>query len=296
MLKNLGKKVGKIVDSTISRAGSLTSKGVEKAGFSKTADFIEETSSMVGKASNAGISLGTQAAQGVYQTAKGQITKDFDERNEGVDELKDAGKRVVVGLGQTLKSGATNTYETGAGLLTKDYGRAKHGARNLAQLGIVALTAVSVIDLVNGPDIVVAQEIQALNAGLEGDVHPVTGVPFEMNTIEHDGQVIQDVFPIFSSAYDVTLPESTYLASDHAHFSFANAQLLQSLQVDPALASEMGLTHADIIALENGTTPEGFVWHHHEEPGKLQLVTEAEHNATAHTGGRFIWGGGSEYR
>lgn len=296
MLKSMGKGLGKLVDATISGAGNLAGQGVEKAGFPQTADFIDETAGLVGKASNAGISLAGQAAQGVFQTAKGQLAKDSSERDEGIDELKVAGKRVVKGLGQTIKMGAMNTYETGAGILTKDYDRAKYGARNLAQLGIVAFTAVSVIDLVDGTDAVVAQEIQAINAELDGSVHPVTGVPFEMNTIEHEGQVIQDVFPVFESSYNATIPESMYLTSDNTHFDYANTQLLESLQADPALAGQLGFTQADLVALENNTAPDSYVWHHHEEPGTLQLVKEVEHNATAHTGGRFIWGGGSEYR
>lgn len=125
MLKDLGKGLGAIVDTAISQTGSFVSKGVKKTGLTETAAFVEETTAMIGKASNAGLFLTGQAAQGVYQAAKGQLTQDTYERAEGVDELKDASKRVVSGLGQTLKMGATNTYETGAGLLTKDYDRAE---------------------------------------------------------------------------------------------------------------------------------------------------------------------------
>ncbi len=296
MLKDIGKSIGKLMDTTISGAGNLASKGVEKAGLPQVADFIDETASLVGKASNASIAMTGQAMQGVYQTAKGQLTKDTIERDEGVDELKDAGRRVVRGIGQTIKMGATNTYETGVGLLTKDYERAKYGALNLAKMGVVAFTAVSVIDIVGGVDVAEAEEIQAINAGLEGDVHPVTGVPFEMNTIEHNGQIIQDVFPVFDSQYDAHIPEDMYLASDDIHFGFANEQLVQELETNPMLANQMGLTQTDIQGLSNNITPEGYVWHHHEQPGVLQLVNEADHDATAHTGGRFIWGGGSEYR
>ncbi|MER1987994.1 MAG: HNH endonuclease [Solibacillus sp.] len=296
MLKILGEGLGSIIDTTFKGAGNLASKGAKQVGLEQTADFIEETAQMVGKASNAGLSLTGQTAQGIYQTAKGQLTQDAFERNEGVDELKDAGKRLVTGLGQTLKMGATNTYETGAGLLTKDFDRAKHGAKNLAQLGIVAFTAVSIIDIIDSADAVAAQEIQTINASLDGSTHPISGVPFETNTITHDGLLIEEVFPVFTSAYDVMLPESTYLASDSSHFNYANAQLLQSIEGNPALAGQIGLTQADLAALQSGSTPEGYVWHHHEEPGKLQLVSEVDHSTTAHTGGRFIWAGGSEYR
>lgn len=141
-----------------------------------------------------------------------------------------------------------------------------------------------------------AQEIQSINANLDGSLHPVSGVPFETNTFAYDGEIIQDVFPVFEAAYEVTIPDSIYLASDEAHFNYANAQLAQHIQFSPSFAADVGLTQSDLFALQSGATPEGYVWHHHEEPGKLQLVSEEQHSATAHTGGRFIWGGGSEYR
>ena len=128
VLKSLTKGLGNLVDDVISGSGSLVSKGVEKVGFDKAADFIEETAGMVGKASSVGIATTGQVAEGIYKTAKGQIQKDAEERADGVDELKDAGGRIMRGIGSTIKMGAKNTYETGAGLVTKDYDRAKGGA------------------------------------------------------------------------------------------------------------------------------------------------------------------------
>ena len=296
VLKNFSKGLGNLVGDVISGSGNLVSKGVEKVGFEKTADFIGETAGMVGKASSAGIATTGQVAEGIYKTAKGQIQKDTDERTDGVDELKDAGGRVIRGIGSAIKMGAKNTYETGAGLVTKDYDRAKGGARNLAQLGIVMLTAVSVIDLMDGPDAVTAQEIQSMNMGLVGDVHPITGVPFELSTVEFDGQLVEGAFPVFNSAFETELPGSLYLTTDSMHFRFANVQLAEAIEHQPSLAAELHLTPQQVEDLHNNVTPEGYVWHHHEQPGVLQLVEEDVHNTTAHTGGRFIWGGGSEYR
>ena len=51
------KGIGKLVDSTISGAGNFASKGVEKAGLPQVVDFIDETASLVGKASNVGNSM-----------------------------------------------------------------------------------------------------------------------------------------------------------------------------------------------------------------------------------------------
>lgn len=39
-----------------------------------------------------------------------------------------------------------------------------------------------------------------------------------------------------------------------------------------------------------GKTPRGYVWHHHQDTGKLQLVNKTIHQKTGHTGGKSIWG------
>ena len=40
----------------------------------------------------------------------------------------------------------------------------------------------------------------------------------------------------------------------------------------------------------------GLTWHHTEVPGKMQLVDAKLHDKCRHTGGRNIWGGGSDCR
>ena len=50
--------------------------------------------------------------------------------------------------------------------------------------------------------------------------------------------------------------------------------MYQAIQEDPNLANELGLSQTDVQALEKGQTPEGYTWHHSEEPGVLQLVDE----------------------
>ena len=48
--------------------------------------------------------------------------------------------------------------------------------------------------------------------------------------------------------------------------------------------------------IEDGETPDGYTWHHDAEAGKMQLVDFETHQKTGHTGGRYIWGGGTENR
>lgn len=48
--------------------------------------------------------------------------------------------------------------------------------------------------------------------------------------------------------------------------------------------------------IKKGKDPIGYVWHHHQDPGKMQLVDRKVHDYVQHTGGRTIWGGGNYYR
>ena len=86
------------------------------------------------------------------------------------------------------------------------------------------------------------------------------------------------------------------MASNDTQFSYANDSLYEEIQQNPELAEEIGLTQADLQGLANGETPDGYVWHHHEEPGVSQLVNEETHHQTGHTGGQKLWAGGSENR
>jgi DNase/tRNase domain of colicin-like bacteriocin len=36
----------------------------------------------------------------------------------------------------------------------------------------------------------------------------------------------------------------------------------------------------------------GFTWHHHQVPGKMQLVLEDTHGSVSHLGGNKLWGEG----
>lgn len=133
------------------------------------------------------------------------------------------------------------------------------------------------------------------NESLEGDRHPISGVEFDRKTIElPDGSKVEGVFPTFESKFDAQLDESQYNESDAKHFKEANGQLKDAIENNPELKEQF--TDEQLEQIEAGDTPEGYVWHHSEEPGTLQLVDITEHAQTGHTGGRSVWGGGSDNR
>lgn len=146
-----------------------------------------------------------------------------------------------------------------------------------------------------GNDEKISYEIHTRNESLEGDRHPITGVPFERKTVEDsDGNEVTGVFPEFDSDFDAQLPEDLYEASDKEQFAECNRQLKEAVEKDPELAKKFSSEQLEQI--KNFDTPDGYTWHHNEEKGKMQLADSDIHAKTGHTGGKTIWGGGNENR
>lgn len=132
------------------------------------------------------------------------------------------------------------------------------------------------------------------NESLEGDIHPITGVPFERKEVDVNGEKVEGVFPQFESVCTVELPNELHQASNKEQFSHANEKLREAVASDPELSSTF--TDEQLEQIENGDRPDGYVWHHAENPGELQLVNREIHDSTGHTGGQAVWGGGSQNR
>lgn len=138
------------------------------------------------------------------------------------------------------------------------------------------------------------EHIKCRNENLEGQEHPETGVPFERRQVEVDGKQYEVVVPEFESSYDAKLPENMYEASDREQFKECNSQLKNEVATNKDLREQFD--EEQLEQIENGDTPDGYTWHHDAEAGKMQLVDTETHQKTGHTGGRSIWGGGTESR
>ncbi|MFC4620415.1 HNH endonuclease [Camelliibacillus cellulosilyticus] len=60
------------------------------------------------------------------------------------------------------------------------------------------------------------------------------------------------------------------------------------IQSNPNLKNKF--TEDEIELFKNGIVPERFIWHHHQDPGRMQLVDFETHRKTGHTDGYKIWG------
>jgi hypothetical protein len=316
-IRGLGKGLGKA-------AGFVVGKPIEFIGGVTGIDLIEDVGKGVQKASEFAGDTAGQVVSGAVSTVSGMINEDPLKRDKGLGEMGNAVSRTAKGVVVTAKNAIHDGGDVIVGFMDGDHARIKKGASNLAitvAVGALAVGVIDVVDGVDGGDVAHAETVDSPNASaptesvpydvdgdgpvtiettndhLVGSVHPETNVFFEENTVElPNGQEVTGVYPVFDAEYEVEMDESIYLQSDYVHFSYANAELYDAIQSDPQIATEIGLTEQDIQALANGDTPEGFTWHHSEEPGVLQLVDDDIHANTGHDGGRELWGGGEGYR
>lgn len=293
MIKNLAKKAGRVVKTGVTGLGEVVSQGVGNVGGEKSAQWIREASKGVGAASGASVELAGRVTEGAYKTIKGQYKQDIDTRAEGLEDMKESAYTVGKSIVSLVKNTSSSVYETGAGLATKDYVRMRAGLWKGSQIAVVAFAAVGVVDFIDGGDIVFAESI---NDHHEGTSHPITDVPFERTEIQYAGETISGVYPVFESEFTAQLQTGEYTLSDVAHEKIANLQLYEAIQQNPSLQYDLGLTDEEVHSLQSNVTPEGYTWHHHEQPGQIQLVESSVHDQTGHTGGRHIWGGGTEAR
>ncbi|QRN32430.1 HNH endonuclease [Pectobacterium brasiliense] len=135
--------------------------------------------------------------------------------------------------------------------------------------------------------------LKTINESKEGQTGE-DGVTYERRTVEVNGVEIEGVFPQFDSAIDVHLPEQLIQAKDSAQAEYANQALKEKVNNDPDFAQQF--SDEQLEQIENGETPDGYTWHHNEDPGKIQLIKTEDHQNNRHTGGKVIWGGGKENR
>jgi hypothetical protein len=107
-------------------------------------------------------------------------------------------------------------------------------------------------------------------------------------------KLVRGVFPKFKSFFDVKLPRNLYLKSDYIQFNECMTQLKRMIEKNPKFSKRF--SHEQLKQIRNGDIPDGYVWHHNEKTGIIQLIEKRFHNSCRHTGGRYIWGGGSAYR
>ncbi len=236
------------------------------------------------------------ASQGVVDTTIGLVKKDKELRSEGLSEIGGATWNVAKGMVKGVWYTSRNMYDVVAGVVGKDQVKVRNGLKNIGKVGavfVIAYGVFDVVDSVTGETVsnVEVAIIETINADLDGTMHPESGVLYQASTVQlPDETVVQGVFPVFESIYDVQLPEEYYESSSYTHLKLSNDQLYEAIQISPELKAQF--TDIQLEQIYDGETPDGYTWHHHEQPGKMQLMDTVIHAQSGHTGGMSLWGGG----
>jgi len=78
--------------------------------------------------------------------------------------------------------------------------------------------------------------------------------------------------------------------TDTGRFPDFTGHVAVEVQLDPKDWNKSDKEQFEILNKQfGGHPPDGYTWHHHQQPGRMQLVEFGVHAATSHDGGRKIW-------
>ncbi|NMD71603.1 HNH endonuclease [Bacillus sp. DNRA2] len=121
-----------------------------------------------------------------------------------------------------------------------------------------------------------------VNKGLAGGKH-VKGVDYDVLG-----------FPIFKGEnllFTLKMDKEYYVMKDTIQFKECTRILKEAIEYGE-LASDL-FSPQQLDQIEKGRARiKGFTWHHHQVPGKMQLVLEDIHGSVSHLGGNKLWGKG----
>lgn len=89
---------------------------------------------------------------------------------------------------------------------------------------------------------------------------------------------------------ETNLPDNNIVAADDIQFKECTEALAK--KIDDGTISKNGFTSKQLAQIEAGNSRiDGYVWHHHQVTGKMQLVPTSTHKPS-HLDGNALWGEG----
>lgn len=200
-----------------------------------------------------------------------EVAESVTDATKGADRIKDASK-ITDNVNEVIKSVDT----------VKDVAKE---AKQLKKTGIGKVIS-------KHKPVVRYKSINTINQKYAGKVYK-TGVRFENKKVRLSTGIGKcGVFPVFKRKFQCKLPATKWFLSDDAQFRYCTRQLRKKIAKNSRLASRFSKEQLEDIKAGKARIS-GLTWHHNEHEGIMQLVDRAEHEATKHTGGRSIWGGGA---
>jgi hypothetical protein len=118
------------------------------------------------------------------------------------------------------------------------------------------------------------------NVKLAGMRHPETGIVFN----ERGLPIFDDV-----AIFDTIIPRNiSQIKSSEAHMLSATDSLSTLIKYGHISSSQFSSHQLEAIFSGKKKIP-GYVWHHHENTGRMQLIPIDVHLRTGHTGGMKMW-------
>ncbi|MDC2866676.1 HNH endonuclease [Bacillus sp. BP-3] len=120
-----------------------------------------------------------------------------------------------------------------------------------------------------------------INKPLAGGTHVKTGVNFDILG-----------FPIFKGddvKFTLRLEKEFYVMKDPKQFELCTNILKKAIEKGEVPKSAFSEEQLALIDRGFGKI-KGLTWHHHQIPGKMQLVIENIHGKVSHLGGNKLWG------
>ena len=208
---------------------------------------------------------------------------------DGVDAVHDMGKaaEAIVNSGKTLDN-ISDATEIVADVTKK--------AQNVADLTDDYSNFIKKTEKVadSAKDIIHYTNYKTINQVYEGKVFPGTNILFVRKNLDlSDGRHLTGVFPKFKAYVEIQLPD------EYIKASFTRQKMYLAKQLKEMAETKLGkkqlkkmFRRKGLKDIKKGIIPNGFVWHHNEEEGLMQLVKETDHVKVRHTGGMSIWGKG----
>jgi hypothetical protein len=120
-------------------------------------------------------------------------------------------------------------------------------------------------------------------------VHPLN--PAVVIKIDADG------FPEFNPVAEVLMPYDQFRSGDKSQFKYCDQKITEEMKRDSAFKNKLP---GELVDFYEGRSANatfyslGYVWHHHQHAGRMQLVRVEDHDAVVlgrvkHCGGASIW-------
>jgi hypothetical protein len=122
------------------------------------------------------------------------------------------------------------------------------------------------------------------NVRLRGQRHPRSGAVHDVRG-----------FPIFDdvTVYETRLPPGLWQGkSRDAHMRAATKDLHRAIQEGKVNSTRFDADQLEAIKDGEAQIP-GYTWHHHQDPGRMQLIPKELHKGSGHVGGYIMWPEGS---